>query len=177
MQTFLPVADFTATAQMLDKKRLWKQVLEAKTILSILQGTAKEKVKRDGTTYIPWSQHPAVLMWQGYESALEAYYSELLSEAKYRRGINTQLTLLQTHIHVVLPPWLGHSAFHASHRSNLLRKDWAYYSQFQWAEVTDIPYLWPVLKSIPAPEYYTCYTRPDPLQQIWILKSEQECVA
>jgi hypothetical protein len=41
------------------------------------------------------------------------------------------------------PPWLGNESFHASHRSNLLRKDFDYYSQFKWTEPTTLPYIWP----------------------------------
>ena len=33
---------------------------------------------------------------------------------------------------------------HASHRSNLLRKDPEHYMQFGWTEPPDLPYVWPV---------------------------------
>lgn len=33
--------------------------------------------------------------------------------------------------------------FHASHRANLLRKDFAHYSQFGWVEDPTMPYYWP----------------------------------
>jgi hypothetical protein len=42
-----------------------------------------------------------------------------------------------------LPAWFGLDAFHASHRSNLLRKDWDWYSQFGWSESNDLEYYWP----------------------------------
>jgi hypothetical protein len=42
------------------------------------------------------------------------------------------------------PPWLGDNTFHASHKSNLLRKDPVWYGQFGWSEPTDLPYVWPV---------------------------------
>ena len=41
------------------------------------------------------------------------------------------------------PKWLGNKKFHASHRSNLLRKDREWYSQFGWTEPDDLPYIWP----------------------------------
>jgi hypothetical protein len=44
------------------------------------------------------------------------------------------------------PPWLGDEAFHASHRSNLLRKNPEWYGQFGWTEPDDLPYVWPVGK-------------------------------
>ena len=42
------------------------------------------------------------------------------------------------------PPWLFNEEFHASHRSNLLRKDPEYYGKFGWKETPDLPYIWPV---------------------------------
>jgi hypothetical protein len=41
------------------------------------------------------------------------------------------------------PPWLGDERLHASHRSNLLRKDPEHYGQFEWTEPDDLPYWWP----------------------------------
>jgi len=45
------------------------------------------------------------------------------------------------------PVWLYDEEFHASHRSNLLRKDPEYYGRFGWQELPDLPYLWPVFDS------------------------------
>lgn len=41
------------------------------------------------------------------------------------------------------PSWFGNEEFHASHRSNLLRKDSIFYSQYYWDESSDLPYIWP----------------------------------
>ena len=62
MQTFLPYPGFTATAQVLDARRLGKQRVEA---LQVLRGLT---VPGYG-----WRHHPAVLMWTGYEEALVRY--------------------------------------------------------------------------------------------------------
>ena len=43
---------------------------------------------------------------------------------------------------IIYPHWLGYEPFHASHRSNLLRKDAEYYSQFGWTEPDNLPYIW-----------------------------------
>ena len=59
MQTFLPYPDFQKTAQCLDNKRLGKQRVEARQIISTLEG------KSNG-----WRNHPAVKMWKGYEDCL-----------------------------------------------------------------------------------------------------------
>jgi len=42
------------------------------------------------------------------------------------------------------PAWLGEDALHASHRSNLLRKDPVYYARYNWIEPSNLPYVWPV---------------------------------
>ena len=71
MQTFLPYADFSKTAKCLDYKRLGKQRVEAKQILNILLDRTETK---------GWRNHPAVLMWVGYENALKIYYNMILDE-------------------------------------------------------------------------------------------------
>ena len=43
---------------------------------------------------------------------------------------------------VHFPHWLGNEKFHSSHRANLLRKDYEYYSQFGWDENPESPYVW-----------------------------------
>src|SRR3954451_3124967 len=62
MQTFLPYAGFTASAEVLDPKRLGKQRVET---LQVLRGLTLP-------TY-GWRHHPAVKMWRGYEEALGRY--------------------------------------------------------------------------------------------------------
>jgi hypothetical protein len=44
---------------------------------------------------------------------------------------------------IVMPWWYGNRDLHASHRSNLLRKDDEYYGRFGWSESPDLPYWWP----------------------------------
>jgi hypothetical protein len=39
---------------------------------------------------------------------------------------------------------MGQEEIHASHRSNLLRKDSEFYGKFGWAEPDDLPYFWPI---------------------------------
>ena len=62
MQTFLPYASFEASARALDPKRLGKQRVEVIQIVRALTVPG-----------YAWSQHPAVLMWKGYEEALGRY--------------------------------------------------------------------------------------------------------
>ena len=43
---------------------------------------------------------------------------------------------------IIMPHWLGREEFHASHRANLLRKDYKFYSQYGWTEDSSNPYVW-----------------------------------
>lgn len=124
MQTFLPYPDFQASARVLDRARLGKQRVEARQLL----------------TPRGWANHPAARMWLGYEGAL-AEYGDAMIEEWMRRGYRNTMPLLGSG--GPRPPWFGDPAFHASHRSNLLRKDPGHYAQFGWAELPDLPYVWP----------------------------------
>lgn len=130
MQTFLPVADFKESARILDYRRLGKQRLEAKQI--------HETLKNGGG----WKNHPAVRMWRGYEAALRAYYNAVVTEWVCR-GYKNTMPLFSVGARFSLPHWFGLEEFHASHRSNLLRKNFEHYSQFGWLESPDLPYCWP----------------------------------
>lgn len=134
MQTFLPYECFLESLQCLDYRRLGKQRVEAMQILRILRGTSKSNA---------WINHPAVLMWEGYEEALTSYMNFCIDEWVWRGYKNS----MQHGIilgPILYPPWLGDPDFHASHRSNLLRKDYDFYSKYNWTESLDLPYVWPV---------------------------------
>lgn len=140
MQTFLPYPDFTQSAQVLDNKRLGKQRLEAIQILMTL---------RDGSK---WQNHPAVIMWKGFEHALADYLWACVIEWKKRGFENTidpeeyRPKNNKTHWY---PEWWGHWAFHRSHRVNLYKKYPEYYRPlFDPNEDFDenLPYLWPTTK-------------------------------
>ena len=40
------------------------------------------------------------------------------------------------------PYWLGKEEFHSSHRANLLRKDYEFYSKYKWKENPKSHYVW-----------------------------------
>jgi len=161
MQTFLPYPNFARSAYVLDNKRLGKQRVECLQILKTLAKGPTEVIQRiDGRTNeivtihrkTPWYNHPAVKMWKGYEYLLyHTYMAEICAQWLYRGFQDTcytkaRLIVLNTKWSwqsLEWPSWLGDEAFHASHRSNLLRKDFLYYSQFGWKEPTDLPYVWP----------------------------------
>jgi hypothetical protein len=140
MQTFLPYADFRKSAKCLDNKRLGKQRVEAMQILNVLTGKSKSTA---------WQHHPAVLMWKGYEKALSYYLAVMLSEWVGKGFRNTMkfpeyISIYDREVSGFYPPWIGSRKFHASHRSNLLRKDKSHYSQFKWKVKDNLPYYWPV---------------------------------
>jgi hypothetical protein len=81
-------------------------------------------------------------MWTGYESALQLYQNYTIQEWISRGYKNTMLLEEIDIDSVAMPPWFGLEEFHRSHRSNLLRKDYEYYSQY-FDEDPNLPYYWP----------------------------------
>ena len=133
MQTFLPLPSLGQSIRCLDNKRLGKQRVEAFQILKALRG----EYKKTGA----WENHPATKMWRGYAGALE-FYKDLCIEEWVRRGFKNTMEFNKTHYYE-MPHWFGIEKFHASHRSNLLRKDPDHYSQYGWEEKDNLPYFWP----------------------------------
>ena len=137
MQTFLPYPDFRESLESLDNKRLGKQRVEAYQIISAITG----RTRKDGKPYKGWVNHPCSVMWRDYVNALKLYYNDCIDVWKERGFKNTmEYELIEGEF--VLPNWLGNEKFHSSHRANLLRKDENFYSQFEWGENPEDPYLW-----------------------------------
>lgn len=131
MQTFLPHPSFHHSLDCLDYRRLGKQRVEAKQIIQALTG---EK--------LGWRNHPAVKMWEGHLDALKLYHNTAIS-LWVARGYNNTMPIYEVAVPYTLPSWLGDFAFHASHRSNLLRKDPKFYGKYGWVEPNNLPYIWP----------------------------------
>ena len=138
MQTFLPYKDFTLSAQCLDYRRLGKQRVEALQIFNALTGVPT----KSGREYKGWKNHPAVTMWQGYEEALLLYKNKMIEEW-ILRGYNNTMDMVGLPDSIDMPPWLGDNRVHSSHRSNLLKKDQEFYSQYNWKEPDNMEYYWP----------------------------------
>ena len=141
MQTFLPYKSFAKSARVLDNKRLGKQRVEAYQILNTLLGRS-----------VGWSNHPAVKMWRGCEGSLYDYARAVCDEWAARGFANQKMSWnlamlakrYKRRLQFCEPPvWMGNKKFHASHRSNLLRKDPGHYGILDWREPNDIPYVWP----------------------------------
>jgi Pyrimidine dimer DNA glycosylase len=133
MQTFLPYPDLKESVRVLDYRRLGKQRVETFQILNILL---------DRTPTKGWRNHPVTLMWSGYEAALQMYQNYTIQEWIDRGYKNTMLFEEFDLEELVMPKWFGLEKFHRSHRSNLLRKDYEYYSQY-FNEDINLEYYWP----------------------------------
>lgn len=134
MQTFLPYPNFKKSAKTLDYRRLGKQRVEAYQIyLALTQGSR-------------WKNHPAVKMWKGYENALLIYMNTMIDEWK-SRGYKNNMAIYLISGPVVYPPWIGNKRFHISHQSNLLRKDYDFYSKFFKNVPSYLPYQWPYFEN------------------------------
>lgn len=149
MQTFVPHADFEASARALDVKRLGKQRVEVIQIVRALTVPG-----------YAWSQHPATLMWKGYEEALGRYgltMCEVWLELGFGDtcaatiaadlatfGITEIRTEAELRAAGALPPWLEDEAVRESHQSSLVRKDPEFYRKHFPDVRADIDYVWPV---------------------------------
>lgn len=139
MQTFLPYADYTKSARVLDSRRLGKQRVEGMQILKALLDPE-----------YGWQHHPAVNMWRGHEYSLVDYTLAVCAEWTQRGFKDTVgekiMAIVLAHPEVLdnqdPPKWVGDDRVHASHRSNLLRKDPVHYGQWGWKERDDLPYVW-----------------------------------
>jgi len=135
VQTFLPSISFVESVQCLDNKRLGKQRVEAMQILQALEPDSKSH----------WRNHPTVKMWKDHEESLKIYHDLCIAEW-IRRGFNNTMKYKNPDYLKGIeqfPKWITEE-FCAAHRSNLLRKDYKYYSKFGWSEPNDLPYIWPV---------------------------------
>lgn len=142
MQTFLPYQSFQESAKVLDYRRLGKQRIEAKQILQILLNETTSKA---------WRNHPAVIMWRGYEYALAEYGRQICLEWIGRGFKDNQLSYFTERTFSAKYPSVqaGYlhpqfsEEFHRAHRSNLIRKDSVFYGALWPNETTTLAYIWP----------------------------------
>ena len=149
MQTFLPYADFEASARALDVKRLGKQRVETIQVVRALTWPG-----------YGWANHPAVLMWKGFEEALGRYgfvccdvwtglgfgdtCAATIGADLAAVGITEVRTQAELAEAGALPPWLGDAELHRSHQSALVRKDPEHYGPLFPGVPDDVEYVWPV---------------------------------
>lgn len=150
MQTFLPYEDFVKSAEVLDYRRLGKQRVECLQLLNTLKA---KRDKVEGT--LAWGNHPALLMWEGYEGWL-IEYGVIICQEWINRGYvdNTKpkIESFRDEFDSILlstasyPLWLGDPDVHRSHQSALLYKDFGFYSKYEWDVEPALAYFWPVTK-------------------------------
>lgn len=169
MQTFLPHASFWRTARELDDKRLGKQRVEALQVLYALKGLSPGWGNHPITRMWRGYEYGLAMygivccrVWRderGFRDTTEEKlrYAQVYTERLDRWNETTEGKLSRMYpaaMHDLranelkrldlLPWWFGWKPLHASHRSNLMRKNPQYYAQ-EFGELTpgDLPYLWP----------------------------------
>lgn len=133
MQTFMPHKSFDKTAEILDNKRLNKQILECYQVLNVLSNPDP----RAG-----WRNHPAVKMWRGHEFALYNYVQAMIAQAN-KRGIKTDKNsenIFNLRMRHGLKWGMGNPEWYdnkkamkritATHKANLFKKEPESYPQF-----------------------------------------------
>lgn len=146
MQTFLPYEDFVDSASILDRQRLGKQRVEGKQIINCLgylnSGDIYMIDKNGRRRKRGWLNHTATQMWIGYDDALKHYVNTVIREWVVR-GYNNNMEFYNIPDSFDFPHWLGDTRVHSSHRANLLRKDYEFYSKYGWVEDPTMEYFWP----------------------------------
>ena len=178
MQTFLPFADFQRSANVLDNKRLGKQILECYQIMLALSKDNVDGVEElrslgvedktvvglwhqqrtgveENAYHPPYRNHPATLMWKGNERALWDYATACHLEWFARGYHSYEKTVAKTFIlakhfkpRLASPVFLGDEAFHQSHRAALYRKDPEYYYAYEKDAKVSSGYVWPRMEEV-----------------------------
>jgi hypothetical protein len=160
MQTFLtiPTTDFTKIAESLDRLRLNKQALEAWQLLMTNLSLDPDNNYRKPKA---WYNHPAAVMWKGYEVSLY-YYIKAMTDEWIKRGYKTTILDKATEtmetaqasgfiLTSEFPYWMKNKKLYNdivhTHRVALLAKDYEWYSKFNWPEDTgkrpdEYNYIW-----------------------------------
>lgn len=135
MQTFVPSTDLRECGRVLDRARLGKQRVETLQIIRCNLDVTKG-----------WKNHPAAKMWADNINGLIAYGITICDEwigRGYKDTCREKMLSYGEADFGDMPAWWGNKILHSSHRANLLRKDFFYYSQFGWTEDPETPYFWP----------------------------------
>ena len=138
MQTFITDVDMASSARNLDDRRLGKQRVEAIQILRTLLGMSSQG----------WRNHPIVKMWRGHETYLLKVYLKAILDEWVARGFRNDKCAAHYDDLVarvpgepIAPPWID-EALIRSHRSNLVRKDPAFYGPRFPGVPGNLPYDW-----------------------------------
>ena len=133
MQVFIPESNFQRCAEVLDTKRLVKQLLEGRQILTILAGESPSGA---------WKNHPAVKMFEGYEHDLYFYLKAIRNEMEHRgykwekNWAVIQDTYKRNFVDqpYEIPYWMIDDSMYSNviitHRGRLWEKDPHYYAEY-----------------------------------------------
>ena len=122
MQIFI-IGSPIETADALDKRRLNKQIIECRQILSVIEGISKA-----------WANHPCVLMYREHAYWLEIYMRVL---SLYQKGIEDGAILASYVADEFRPPFHIEAYFNQMKR-RLFTKDNEHYRQWSHLGESDV---------------------------------------
>lgn len=122
VQVFVPQPDIVESLNILDKRRLAKQRVEAKQLID----TILNRPMANGQPRTGWRNHPAAVMFRQYLPCLIYYYNMSLVIHEGRGGKNEKLQPESLPVEslddIVYPHWWGDDSIHRTHRGRLLFK-------------------------------------------------------
>ena len=116
MQIFI-IGSIFETCQALDKRRLWKQILEARQIIDVLLGKSQA-----------WKNHPIAKM---YKDDLEWLLLYLAVFEEYWKGDLEAAEIISNGAEEIKPTFLYDDSYLENMKKRLFTKDNSFYSQ--WA--------------------------------------------
>ena len=116
------------TAMILDKKRLNKQIVECRQILSALNGESKA-----------WRNHPCTVQYEGHERWLELYM-ECLSAWMSNAPLTAQTASLVAEM--FHKPLFHTEPYFDSMKRRLYTKDPVHYAQWDVYGTSDVNWYW-----------------------------------
>lgn len=111
--------------------------VEAFQILNLIKNYDRSK---------KWANHPAVLMWLGYEECLKLYLNVFIEEWISRNYKNNMVSYEIDLDKVIYPWWFNNDNYHRSHRARLIDKKYDFYYN-KWPDdykFNNGLYFWPV---------------------------------
>ena len=115
MQVFLPYKEPIEVAKCLDRRRLWKQVLEGQQITEAIDGSSTS-----------WRNHPVVKMYKNNLQFVRSYY---LCLWQYHMGNIKGALLMNEYANASRPDFITED-FCIQHRRRLYTKDKVFYKDF-----------------------------------------------
>ena len=114
MQIFI-IGSILETASSLDKRRLWKQILEVRQIMKAIKGESQS-----------WKNHPITKMYKNHLDWLSLYEEIFIAYHKqdYERAINLQKQ------EPGIRPYFLHPEYLENMKKRLYTKDNIHYSQW-----------------------------------------------